>query len=71
MKCCIGQLPDDALTILDPFIGSGTTSVACVQTGRKFISSERERDYFEAACRRIADAYVPPRLALGSPAPKR
>lgn len=43
-------------TVLDPFMGSGTTGVACVQTGRKFIGIEIERKYFDIACRRLEDA---------------
>ena len=42
-------------TILDPFMGSGTTGVACVRTGRKFIGIEKEPKYFEIAKRRIID----------------
>ena len=42
-------------TILDPFMGSGTTGVACVRTGRKFIGIEKEPHYFEIAKRRISD----------------
>jgi DNA modification methylase len=64
MKWCLSQLPDDAMTILDPFMGSGTTGVACVQLGRRFIGIEREREYFDAACRRIEAAYAQPRLVL-------
>jgi site-specific DNA-methyltransferase (adenine-specific) len=45
-----------AETILDPFMGSGTTGVAALQMGRKFIGIEREPKYFEAACRRIREA---------------
>lgn len=45
-----------AKTILDPFMGSGTTGVACVQTGRKFIGIELEKKYFDIACRRIEEA---------------
>ena len=55
MKWCIGFLPD-AQTILDPFMGSGTTGVAAVQMGRKFIGIEREEKYFQIACKRIEDA---------------
>ena len=55
MKWCIGHLPDPAETILDPFMGSGTTGVAALQMGRKFIGIEREPRYFEAACRRIRE----------------
>ena len=41
--------------VLDPFMGSGTTGVACVRTGRKFIGIEKEPKYFEIAKRRISD----------------
>lgn len=43
-------------TIADPFMGSGTTGVAAVQMGRKFIGIEREPKYFDIACKRIEDA---------------
>jgi site-specific DNA-methyltransferase (adenine-specific)/modification methylase len=43
--------------VLDPFMGSGTTGVACAQMGRKFIGIEIEPRYFDIACRRIDDAY--------------
>ena len=43
-------------TILDPFMGSGTTGVAAIQMGRKFIGIERERKYFDIACERIEAA---------------
>jgi len=49
-------------TILDPFMGSGTTGVACVQTGRSFIGIEIDPAYFAIAERRIAEAQAQPRL---------
>jgi len=49
-------------TVCDPFMGSGTTGVACVNLGRKFVGIERERKYFDIACRRIEQAYAQPRL---------
>ena len=55
MKWCIEQAGNPK-TILDPFMGSGTTGVAAVQMGRKFIGIERETKYFEIACKRIEDA---------------
>ena len=55
MKWCLGFLPN-AQTILDPFMGSGTTGVAAVQMGRDFIGIEREAKYFDIACKRIEDA---------------
>lgn len=56
MRWCIGHLPEPNQTILDPFMGSGTTGVAAVQMGRDFIGIEREPKYFDIACRRIEDA---------------
>ncbi len=61
MQWCLGFLPD-ACTILDPFMGSGTTGVACAKLGRKFIGIEIEPRYFDIACKRIDDAYRQPRL---------
>jgi DNA modification methylase len=55
MKWCLGFVPK-AQSILDPFMGSGTTGVAAVQMGRDFIGIEREPKYFDIACRRIEDA---------------
>ena len=52
----IGLFTEDADTILDPFMGSGTTGVACVQTGRNFIGIEIDPTYFAIAERRIAEA---------------
>jgi site-specific DNA-methyltransferase (adenine-specific)/modification methylase len=62
MKWCIEQLPSECRTILDPFMGSGTTGVAAVQMGRRFIGIEREPEYFKIACRRISEAYDQPDL---------
>jgi len=44
--------------ILDPFMGSGTTGVACVKLGRRFVGIEIDPGYFEIACQRIRDAYA-------------
>lgn len=51
-----------AETVSDPWMGSGTTGVACVQLGRKFIGIERDPKYFDIACKRIQQAYSQPRL---------
>lgn len=48
--------------VLDPFMGSGTTGVAAVQMGRKFIGIERELKYFETACNRLEQAQAQERL---------
>jgi site-specific DNA-methyltransferase (adenine-specific) len=68
MRWSLGFLPE-AQTILDPFMGSGTTGVACVQLGRKFIGIELDPGYFDIACRRISDELKRPRLDLGEPTP--
>jgi site-specific DNA-methyltransferase (adenine-specific)/modification methylase len=62
MAWCLQQLPSDTRTVLDPFMGSGTTGVACVAAGMAFTGIERETRYFDAACRRIEEAYKQPRL---------
>jgi len=61
MSWCLSLLPK-AKTILDPFMGSGTTGVACANLGRKFIGIEIERKYFDIACERIAAAQAQGRL---------
>lgn len=58
MKWCIEKFKDAPKTILDPFMGSGTTGVAAIQLGRKFIGIEREPKYFKIACERIEQAYA-------------
>jgi DNA modification methylase len=55
MEWCLSFLPD-AVTILDPFMGSGTTGVACVNMGKSFIGIEKDPQYFEIAKERIAEA---------------
>jgi len=59
MLWCLDFLPQ-TVTILDPFMGSGTTGVACVKRGKSFIGIEREPSYFDIACRRIDEAYKQP-----------
>ena len=56
MLWCIDQCNNKPNIILDPFMGSGTTGVAAIQMGRKFIGIEREPKYFEIACKRIEQA---------------
>ena len=56
-------------TILDPFMGSGTTGVAAVKLGRKFIGIEIEPKYFDIACRRIDEALRSPDMFIERPKP--
>ena len=53
--------------VMDPFLGSGTTGVACAKLGRRFIGIELEPRYFDIACKRIDDAYRQPRLFKDEP----
>jgi site-specific DNA-methyltransferase (adenine-specific)/modification methylase len=56
MKWCITHLPCDCLIICDPFMGSGTTGVSCVQLKRQFIGIECEKKYFDIGVQRIEEA---------------
>ena len=57
MEWVINQMGNPA-SVLDPFMGSGTTGVACANLGRRFIGIEIEERYFDVACTRIAAAYA-------------
>jgi len=56
-------------TVLDPFLGSGTTALAAMKQGRNFVGTEIDQAYFDIACRRIEDAYKQPDMFV-TPAPK-
>jgi len=64
MKKIITRLSNPGDTILDPFMGSGTTGVACVQTGRNFIGIEIDEKYYKIAEKRIKDAQQQMRLPI-------
>ena len=66
MEWCLGFLPK-AETILDPFMGSGTTLVACAKMGREGIGIELDPDYFDIACRRVEEAYRQPDMFVERP----
>ena len=66
MQWCLGFLPD-AHTILDPFMGSGTTGVACQKLGRAFIGIELDPEYFAIACKRVDEAMRQPDLFIAPP----
>lgn len=56
MRWNVRWLTNENDTILDPFMGSGSTGCAAMDSGRHFIGIEREEKYFDIACRRIEDA---------------
>ena len=56
MEIVLKRMTNNDATVLDPFTGSGTTGVACVKTGRKFIGIEIDEKYCEIAAKRIQAA---------------
>ena len=70
MTWCLEFLPD-AKVVLDPFMGSGTTGVACIKLGRKFIGIEIEPKYFDIARKRISDALKQPDFFVEKPKPAK
>jgi len=56
----VERFTDNSETVLDPFMGSGTTGVACAKAGRSFVGIEQHEPYFEIACERIRKAYAQP-----------
>ena len=56
MAWLVRTYSDEGGTVLDPFLGSGSTGVAAVMEGRDFIGIERDPDFFDIACKRIEDA---------------
>ncbi len=69
MRWCISHIPPPAQIILDPFMGSGTTGVAAISLGKKFLGIERNQQYFDIACRRIAEAARQPDMFIERPVP--
>jgi site-specific DNA-methyltransferase (adenine-specific)/modification methylase len=65
MQWCIQQC-DNPASIFDPFMGSGTTGVAAIRMGRKFIGAEIDQTYFDIACRRIEQATRQPDLFIAN-----
>lgn len=61
----VSRAADQGQTVMDPFMGSGTTGVACIRLGRRFIGIEKDAGYFDIARRRLelahqqADLFVP------------
>jgi site-specific DNA-methyltransferase (adenine-specific) len=66
MEWCLGFVPASTL-IFDPFMGSGSTLVACAKMGRHAIGIERDPTYFDHACRRVEETYRQPDLFVAAP----
>lgn len=69
MRWAVARATRIGESILDPFMGSGTTGVAAVKLGRRFIGIEIEERYFDIACRRISEALKQPDLFIEKPKP--
>lgn len=66
MRWCLGQIPA-AQSIVDPFMGAGTTGVAAVKMGRSFVGIEIDEKYFDIARFRIRDAIRQPDMFVDQP----
>ena len=62
IEWCLNKYSDEGMTIFDPFLGSGTTAIACINTGRNFIGIEKDEDYFNLAQKRVKEAQGQKRL---------
>ena len=58
MEFLVRSYTNEKDVVIDPFMGSGTTGLACVKTGRAFIGIERKKEYFDIACQRLERAYA-------------
>jgi DNA modification methylase len=68
MEYLITKLTKPGDTVFDPFMGSGTTGVACINTGRNFIGCEIDSGYFDIARKRIEQAQIEQEEHLANPA---
>jgi len=71
LLCDLIGVTELGATVLDPFMGSGATGVAAVQTGRRFVGIEIEMGHFDNACRQIRDALARPDMFVSRPAPAK
>lgn len=72
MARCIEELPAKTHSIVDPFMGSGTTGIASLHAGKRFTGIEIDEGYFDIACERIRKAYAQPDMFIErAPEPKQ
>ena len=69
MRLVVARFTSAGELVVDPFLGSGTTGVACVKLGRKFTGIEIDPGYFDIACRRISAALKQPDMFIDPPKP--
>jgi DNA modification methylase len=60
MRELVALFTEPSALVLDPFMGSGSTALGCIKTGRRFIGIERDETHFATACERIRKAYAQP-----------
>jgi site-specific DNA-methyltransferase (adenine-specific) len=70
MRELVALYTNHGQTILDPFMGSGTTGVACALLGRRFVGIEMDERWFDLACKRIEKTYAQPDMFIEAPSPK-
>lgn len=64
MRELVVLFTEPSALVLDPFMGSGSTALGCIKTGRRFIGIERDETHFATACERIRKAYAQPDLFI-------
>jgi site-specific DNA-methyltransferase (adenine-specific) len=64
MRELVGLFTGLGQVVLDPFMGSGTTAIGCIKTGRRFIGIEKDPIHFETACERVQDAFARPDMFI-------
>jgi len=69
VRCFVEDFTHPGDTVADPFMGSGTTGVACVMSGRRFVGVEADPAHFDIAVRRVSEAYAQPDLLITAPPP--
>ena len=71
MSWCLDQLKPKPKTVLDPFMGSGTTAISCIKRGVSFTGIERDESYFEATLQRVSAALKQPDMFIDPPKPMK
>lgn len=71
MRELLADFTNHGQLILDPFMGSGTTGVACAKMGRRFIGIELDEKYFDVSCERISKAYEQGDMFVERPAKQK